>query len=87
MTAPRTTAAGQKDTTMTTPRKTSLKPRKLYQVRHDGRQVGHKARLLPRHAAQRVARRLKDAGLFVYIDPILVNVSPAEAANLARRYG
>lgn len=71
----------------------TIKTRKLYQVRHHangglwyGRQVGHKARLLPRAAAQRVAKRLKAAGLFITIDPITVNVTPEQAAYLDRRY-
>lgn len=69
------------------------KTRKLYQVRNhanggmwSGRQVGHKARLLPRAAAMRIAKRLRKAGLFITIDPILVNVTPEQAVYLDRRY-
>jgi hypothetical protein len=70
----------------------ALTSRKLYQVRHHsspgifGRQVGHKARLLPRTAAQRVARRLRRAGLFITLDPVTVIVTPEQAGYLARRY-
>lgn len=67
--------------------------RKLYQVRHhgnggllSGRQVGHKARLLPRAAAFRVAKRLRQAGLYVTCDPICVRVTHSQAMELHRRY-
>lgn len=67
-----------------------LKTRTLYQVRHHtgrcGRQVGHKARLLPRKAALRVSRRLTRAGLFITLDRVVVNVTPAQADYLKRRY-
>lgn len=67
-----------------------LKTRTLYLVRHHastfGRHVGHKARLLPRAAAQRVAKRLRHAGLFITLDRIKVNVTPEQAAYLKRRY-
>lgn len=69
-----------------------LKARKLYQVRHhangglwSGKCVGHKARLLPRATALRVAKRLRKAGLFITCDPILVNLTPEQAAYLDRR--
>lgn len=70
---------------------TKIKTRKLYQIRvhHSGcfgRQVGHKARLLPRTAALRVAKRLRKCGLDISTDPILVNVTPEQAAYLDRRY-
>jgi hypothetical protein len=68
------------------------KTRKLYQVRNHragytfGQTVGHKCRLLPRAAAARVAKRLRRAGLDVSISPVSVNVTPAQAAYLDRRY-
>lgn len=69
------------------------KARKLYQVRHHGsdglsmgRQVGHKARLLPSVAAQRIAKRLRRFGLFVTVDPIMVNVTHEQGAYLDRRH-
>lgn len=72
---------------------TALKTRKLYQVRHhanggtwSGRQVGHKARLLPRAAAMRVAKRLRKSGLFITVDPILVNTTAEQRAYLDARY-
>lgn len=71
----------------------TLKTRKLYQIRHhangglwSGRQVGHKARLLPRAAAVRIAKRLRKSGLFITCDPIMVNVTPEQAAYLDARY-
>ncbi|HWU71829.1 MAG TPA: hypothetical protein VN017_10800 [Pseudoxanthomonas sp.] len=71
----------------------TIKTRKLYQVRNhangglwSGRQVGHKARLLPRAAAMKIAKRLRKSGLFITIDPIMVNVTPEQAAYLDRRY-
>ena len=70
----------------------TLKTRKLYQVRQTparhsfGRTVGHKARLLPRAAAARIARRLRRAGVDAMISPLLVNVTPAQAAYLDARY-
>lgn len=71
---------------------TNLKPRKLYQVRNYragytfGQTVGHKARLLPRAAAARIAKRLRQCGLDVKIAPVLVNCTPEQAAYLDRRY-
>jgi hypothetical protein len=69
------------------------KTRKLFQIRHhpndgacSGRQVGHKARLVPRYCAQRIASRLRRSGAFITIDPIIVNVRPAQAAYLDHRY-
>lgn len=71
----------------------TLKTRKLYQVRHhangglwSGRQVGHKARLLPRVAAMRIAKRLRKSGLFITVDPIMVNLTPEQSAYLDARY-
>jgi hypothetical protein len=71
-----------------------IKARKLYMVRiHDdgtfGRQVGHKSRLIPRKAAQRVARRLRQSRRFdmVEIYPMTVNLTPDQAAYLDCRYG
>ncbi|MDF3881088.1 hypothetical protein [Cupriavidus basilensis] len=69
-----------------------MKRRKLYQVRVHlagsvfGKQVGHKCRLLPRGAARRVANRLRECGLLVTIDPLVVNLTQVEAAYLDRRY-
>lgn len=69
-----------------------LKQRKLYQVRHHapgatfGKHVGFKGRLLPRYTAQRVATRLRAAGLFITIDPLFVNLTPAQAKALDARY-
>lgn len=69
-----------------------LRKRKLYQVRIHregyvfGKQVGHKCRLLPRFAAARVATRIRRGGMTVTIDPVLVNVTPEQSAELARRY-
>jgi len=71
---------------------TQYRTRKLYQIRvhrpgHTfGVQVGHKCRLLPRAQAARVARRLREAGLTVTIDPIIVKVTREQAAYLADRY-
>jgi len=72
---------------------TKIKTRKLYQVRNhpnggmsSGRCVGHKARLLPRTAAMRIAKRLRKTGLFITVDPIMVNVTPEQAAYLDARY-
>lgn len=72
---------------------TKIKTRKLYQVRHHengglwhGRHVGHKGRLLPRAPAMRIAKRLRKSGLFVTCDPIIVNVTSAQAEYLDRRY-
>ena len=70
-----------------------IKPRKLYQVRHhannglwSGRHVGYKGRLLPRAAAMRVAKRLRKAGLFITVDPIMVNTTQAQRDYLDKRY-
>lgn len=70
-----------------------MKSRKLYQVRNhangglfNGRAVGHKARLMPRKAASRIAKRLRKAGLFITVEPMIVNVTPEQAAYLDRRY-
>lgn len=69
-----------------------IRTRKLYQVRvHPagrvfGQHVGHKGRLLPRAPAARVARRLRQSGLTVTIDPMIVKVTPQQVANLAARY-
>ena len=72
---------------------TAIKTRKLYQVRHhangglwSGRSVGHKAKLLPRAAAMRIANRLRKSGLFITVDPIMVNITAAQAAYLDARY-
>lgn len=69
------------------------KQRKLYQVRNhgnnglwSGRQVGHKARLLPRAAALRIAKRLRKSGLTITCDAIFVNVTKEQAEYLDRRY-
>lgn len=69
-----------------------LRKRKLYQVRIHregyvfGKQVGQKCRLMPRFAAARVASRIRRSGMMVTIDPVLVNVTHEQAAELARRY-
>ncbi|CAN7364775.1 hypothetical protein [Variovorax sp. LjRoot178] len=66
--------------------------RKLFQIRIHrpghifGAQVGHKCRLLPRASAARVARRLREAGHTVTIDPILVKLTPEQVSWLANRY-
>lgn len=66
--------------------------RKLFQIgihrpgHTFGVQVGHKCRLLPRASAARVARRLREAGHTVTIDPILVKLTPQQVSWLARRY-
>jgi len=72
---------------------TKIKARKLYQVRNhanggvfSGRQVGHKSRLLPRSVAARIAKRLRKSGLFITINPIMVNCTPEQCAYLDRRY-
>lgn len=72
---------------------TKLKTRKLYQVRHhangglsSGRNVGHKARLLPRAVALRLAKRIRKSGVFVTCDAIMVNLTQEQAAYLDRRY-
>lgn len=81
---------------MTQVRKTTgrMKTRKLCLVRSHGlagtaigRAVGFKARLLPRVAASRVAKRLRKAGLFITIDPVQVNLTAEQCAYLDRRYG
>jgi hypothetical protein len=70
-----------------------MKTRKLYSVRHHpsglvfGCNVGHKARILPRVAALRIAKRLRRSGLEITCWPIIVNVTAGEAADLDRRYG
>ncbi|CAN7777719.1 hypothetical protein LJR290_007907 [Variovorax sp. LjRoot290] len=71
---------------------TKYRTRKLFQVRihrpdHTfGVQVGHKCRLLPRTPAARVARRLREAGLTVTIDPIVIKLTREQASYLANRY-
>lgn len=72
---------------------TKLKARKLYAVRHHangglsiGRVVGHKARLMPRAAALRIAKRLRKAGLVITCDAVTVNCTPEQRAYLDRRY-
>ena len=78
--------------TSTPPSATTLKQRKLYQVRHHpdgivfGSQVGFKGRLLPLYAALRVAKRLRARGLFITCDPIVVKLTPAQIARLDSRY-
>jgi len=67
------------------------RPRKLYRVmiwRGDsyGKPLGFKGRLLPRRAAQRIAKRLSRSGLSASIAPLRVNVTPPQAAYLDRRY-
>jgi hypothetical protein len=71
----------------------TIKPAQLYQVRHhangglcSGRAVGHKARLLPRSAALRIAKRLRNSGLFITCDPIMVNTTKEQREYLAVRY-
>ncbi len=72
------------------------KQRKLYQVRYfaGGRfskQVGFKARLVPRAAANRIAKRMRKAarrqGIEIQIAPVLVNCTAEQIAYLERRYG
>lgn len=72
---------------------TTLKARKLYVVRHHGngglwggKPVGHKARLVPYRAAQRIAGRLRASGLFITTDPLLVNTTAEQRAYLDSRY-
>lgn len=72
---------------------TNLKTRKLYQVRNhpndgrsSGKHVGYKMRLLPRAAAMRIAKRLRKSGLFITVDPIMVNLTKQQAAYLDARY-
>ncbi|KWT65059.1 MULTISPECIES: hypothetical protein [unclassified Variovorax] len=71
---------------------TNYRTRKLFQIRihrpgHTfGVQVGHKCRLLPRASAARVARRLREAGHCVTIDPILVKLTREQVFYLAKRY-
>lgn len=66
--------------------------RKLFQIRihrpgHTfGVQVGHKCRLLPRASAARVARRFREAGHTVTIDPILVKLTSEQVSWLASRH-
>ena len=73
-------------------KKVMMDTRKLYQVRHTvpghtfGQTVGYKAQLKPRAAAARIAKRLRAAGIDARISPILVNVTPVQAAYLDRRY-
>lgn len=71
----------------------NLKPAKLYLVRHhpngglwSGRSVGHKARLLPRTVAMRIAKRLRKSGLFITCDPIFVNTTKEQREYLVARY-
>lgn len=70
-----------------------IKTRKLYSVRHhanggtwSGRPVGYKAKLIPRTAAMRLAKRLRKAGLFITVDPVIVNCTPEQCAYLDRLY-
>ncbi len=69
-----------------------FRTRKLFQIRvhrpgHTfGMQVGHKCRLLPRAPAARVARRLRQAGHEVTIDPIIVKLTREQASHLDHRY-
>lgn len=70
-----------------------IKERKLYIVRNhpmngawSGRTVGHKARLLPRTAALKIAKRLRKAGLFITIAPLMVNTTKEQRDYLDRRY-
>lgn len=68
-----------------------IKTRKMYQLRnHDGgrfgKQIGHKARLLPRGPAMQIAKRLRKSGLTISVDPIMVNTTPEQRAYLDRRY-
>ena len=70
-----------------------MKRRKLYSVRNHGnnglwmgREVGHKARLLPRKIAMRIAKRLRKSGLFITVDALHVNLTVEQCAYLDRRY-
>jgi len=68
------------------------KTRKLYQIRihtfgHTfGKTVGHKARILPRNAAQRIAKRLRKSGHDVELFPMQVNLTVEQCAYLDNRY-
>ena len=68
------------------------KTRKLYQIRihtfrHTfGKTVGHKARILPRNAAQRIAKRLRKSGHDVELFPMQVNLTVGQCAYLDNRY-
>lgn len=68
------------------------KARKLYQIRiHTfgltfGKTVGHKARIIPRNAAQRIANRLRKSGHDVQLFPMLVNLTAEQCAYLDNRY-
>lgn len=70
----------------------TIKTRKLYQIRiHTfgltfGKTVGHKARILPRAAAQRVAKRLRKSGHDVELFPMLVNLTADQCTHLDARY-
>lgn len=69
------------------------KSRKLYVVRNHannglcmGREVGYKARLLPRKIAMRIAKRLRKSGLFITVDAMIVNLTYEQSEYLDRRY-
>ncbi|MFT0546961.1 hypothetical protein ACMHYO_11535 [Allopusillimonas ginsengisoli] len=66
--------------------------RKLYEViiwrgSGYGKSLGFKGRLMPRYAAQRIAKRLCGRGLDAGIAPVHVFVGADGAAYLKRRYG
>lgn len=71
-----------------------MKQRKLYAVRTHafdgvfGKEVGHKSRLIPRKAAQRVAKRLKATKKFEWVEiyPMMINLTNEQCAYLDRRY-
>ena len=72
---------------------TQIKERKLYAVRNhpmngawSGVTVGHKARLLPRSAAMKIAKRLRKSGLFITIAPLVVNTTKEQRDYLSSRY-
>lgn len=72
---------------------TQIKERKLYAVRNhpmngawSGVTVGHKARLLPRGAAMKIAKRLRKSGLFITIAPLIVNTTKEQRDYLSARY-
>lgn len=72
---------------------TQIKERKLYAVRNhpmngawSGVTVGHKARLLPRKAAMKIAKRLRKSGLFITIAPLIINTTKEQRDYLDCRY-